>query len=330
MSGKEPRRRYSVTRDADGERLDRWLGRQLVDFSRSAVQKLIREGNVRVNDRVEKKCGATVHGGDAVEVVLPPPAPAAPRPEPIALDIIFEDDALIVLNKPAGMVVHPAAGNREGTLVNALLHHCKGLSAIGGVERPGIIHRLDKLTSGVLVVAKNDLAHRRLSEQLARRQMRRSYVAVVWGEPQPPEATIEAPIGRHPRDRKRMAVTPEGGRQAVTHYRTLLALEGLAVLEISLQTGRTHQIRVHLCHWGHPVVGDTQYGLRPRKVADRMSRLPPAVQQAVSGVTRQLLHAHRVRFVHPVSGQPVEFEAPLAEDIAQVVRAMESQARRRI
>jgi 23S rRNA pseudouridine1911/1915/1917 synthase len=322
MSGESQRKVFKVSFAATGQRLDRWVAERLSDYSRSAVQRLIRNGCVRINGRLQTKCGAFIHDGDTVEVEIPPPASAILLAQPIALDILFEDNALLVLNKPPGMVVHPAAGNREGTLVNALLHHCRGLSTIGGVERPGIIHRLDKLTSGLLVVAKSDAAHRHLAAQLANRTMKRTYLAVVWGQPQPPAGTIEAAIGRHPRDRKRMAVRKEGGRRAVTHYRTLAAAGGLAVLELSLETGRTHQIRVHLSHLGHPVIGDEQYGHRGRGLTDRLARLSPALRAAAGAVARQLLHARRLQFVHPTSGDLLEIEAPLPDDVARLVGAI--------
>jgi len=323
MSSMARREVFEVSLGADGQRLDRWLADHLPGFSRSSVQRLIRDGYVRWRGQPQTKCGTHVRSGDAVEVDLPPPVPAIARPQPIALDILFEDDALLVLNKPAGMVVHPAAGNREGTLVNALLHHCRGLSTIGGVERPGIIHRLDKLTSGLLVVAKNDLAHRHLAAQLASRTMKRTYLAVVWGQIEPPTGTITADIGRHPRDRKRMAVVKQSGRPAVTHYRTVMAAGGLAVLELSLETGRTHQIRVHLLHVGHPVVGDKQYGLRGKRLAERLADLPSPLRALAAGSPRQLLHARRLGFAHPVSGNLLEIEARLPDDVASLVAAME-------
>jgi len=327
---KRPRtERLTVSAEGDGERLDRWLSQKMPELSRSALQRLIREGRVRLDGKTETKCGAKLHGGQIVELDLPKPEPAAPRPEPIALDVVYEDEQLIVVNKPAGMVVHPAAGNRENTLVNALLHHCRDLSGIGGVERPGIVHRLDKQTSGLLVAAKNDAAHRELSRQLADRTMKRSYVAVVWGEPQPPCGTIAAPIGRHPRDRKRMAVVPLGGRDATTHYRTVVSAAGLAVLELTLETGRTHQIRVHLRHIGHPVLGDEQYGLRGGKLADRLGALPSLLREVASAAARQMLHAFRLRFVHPTTGRALEFKVPLPGDLAPLVEAVEKESARR-
>lgn len=323
MTGTPRRERFTVPPEAEGERLDHWLVGCLPEFSRSALQRLVRDGNVSIDGYPRTKPGSQLRAGETVEIRVPPPQRAEPIAQAIDLDIVFEDDDLLVLNKPAGMVVHPAAGNRRGTLVNALLHHCGGLSAIGGVERPGIIHRLDKLTSGLMAVAKNDVAHRHLAAQLADRTMKRTYVAVVWGEPQPPAGTIDAPIGRDRRDRKRMAVVRKGGRRAVTHYRTLHTAGCLSVLELSLETGRTHQIRVHLSHIGRAVVGDEQYGLRGKKSKKRCSDLPAALQGVVARTARQLLHARRLRFVHPTSGETLQFEAPLPDDIACFIAAMD-------
>jgi len=322
MSGEARHELFAVSPADAGRRLDQWLAEHLGDFSRSAVQRLVRNGHVRINGCAQIKCSAPVRAGDQVEIEVPAPVPAIPQPQSIALDIVFEDEAVLVLNKPPGMVVHPAAGNREGTLVNALLYHCRGLSIIGGVERPGIVHRLDKLTSGLMVVAKNDLAHRQLTAQIAHRTMKRTYRAVVWGAPQPPSGTITAAIGRHPTDRKRMAVLTAGGRHAVTHYRTLAGAGGLAVVELSLETGRTHQIRVHLSHIGHPVVGDKQYGYHGKKLSDAEASLPPRLRTLAVAASRQFLHACRLRFVHPRSGELIELEAPLPNDMVPLVAAI--------
>lgn len=323
MNRETRRHRLVVPPDDAGKRLDVWLTERLPDFSRSAVQRLVWDGHVLVNGRPHTKCGAPVRAGDTIEVAVPPPAPAIPQPQPIPLDILYEDESLLVLNKPAGMVVHPAAGNREGTLVNALLHHCGGLSTVGGVDRPGIVHRLDKLTSGLMAVAKSDLAHRHLTAQLGNRTMKRTYVAVIWGEMEPPAGTISGPIGRHPTDRKRMAIVAKGGRHAVTHYRTLAAAGGLAIVELSLETGRTHQIRVHLSHVGHPVVGDQQYGYRGTGLSSRLAKLPPSLREMAGAVQRQMLHAWRLRFVHPVTGRILEVESPLPDALARIVAAVE-------
>jgi len=313
--------RLEIPPEAEGERLDRFLAGCLPEFSRSAVQRLIGQGCVRVNGRPETKSSARLHAGGAIEIQAPEPAPATPRAQAIDLDIVYEDAHLLVLNKPPGMVVHPAAGNREGTLVNALLHHCRGLSAIGGVERPGIVHRLDKATSGLMAVAKSDAAHRSLAQQLAARTMKRIYAGVVWGALDPPAGTIAAPIARHPRDRKRMAVV-EGGRPAVTHYRTILAAGGLSHVEVTLETGRTHQIRVHMAHVGHPVVGDRQYGVARRSLPERLARLDTRLRPAAARAERQLLHALRLQFRHPISGEWMEFQSPLPEDLAAAIEAI--------
>lgn len=316
-------RTLTVPSEDAGQRLDRWLANRVPDLSRSAAQRLVWGSHVRVNGQIHTKCNVAIRGGDTIEVNIPPPAPAIPEPEPIALDIVYEDESLLILNKPAGMVVHPAAGNRKGTLVNALLHHCSGIASVGGVERPGIVHRLDKLTSGLMAVAKSDIAHRHLTAQLVSRTMKRTYVAIAWGELQPPDGTITGDIGRHPTDRKRMAIVAQHGRHAVTHYRTLAVAGGLSVLELSLETGRTHQIRVHLSHDGHPIVGDRQYGYEGRRLNDRLAALPPALHRLVAAATRQLLHASRLRLVHPLSGETLEFKTPLPDDAAQLVAAIQ-------
>ena len=295
---------------AEGERLDSFLGRSGVVPSRSQAQRLIEEGNVTINGRSAAKSGQKLAPGDLVRVAVPPPGPnLAAEPEAIPLDVVYEDEDIIVINKPPGMVVHPAAGTRAGTLVNALLAHANGLSAIGGVERPGIVHRLDKDTSGLLVVAKNDLAHQSLSRQIAGHAAGRRYLALVAGRVGPDSGAIDAAIGRHPVDRMKMAVVDSGGRDAVTHYRVLerftVGDEQLTLLEARLETGRTHQIRVHMAACGYPLVGDQTYG--PRK-----KRPHPAVS-----FPRQALHAWRLSLRHPRTGLAMEFEAPLPSDFAE-------------
>ncbi len=326
--GEAKKRKFTVLSEEAGLRLDVWLARHLPDFSRSAVQHLVRAGRVRLNGRVQTKCGEAVRAGDRADIELPPPAPATPQPQDIALDIVYEDESLLVLNKPAGLVVHPAAGVRDGTLVNALLYHCRDLSGVGGVERPGIVHRLDKLTSGLMVVAKSDWVHRSLAAQLSSHSIRRTYAAVVWGTFQPPDGTISSNIGRHPSDRKRMAVVSVGGRRAVTHYRTVCTAGGLSVAELSLETGRTHQIRVHLSHKGHPVVGDAQYGYTGKALEVALGRLDPALRAVTASAGRQLLHARRLQFAHPRTHALMDFEAPLPDDVAQVAAAIERLAAR--
>ena len=288
---------FEVPAGCDGERLDLVLGQQLPGLSRSAAQKLMNNGLVTCGGRAVKK-NMRVSAGDLISVSLPEPEPAEARPEDIPLDVIWEDSDIIVVNKPRGMVVHPAPGHTDGTLVNALLYHCGSeLSGIGGVIRPGIVHRIDKDTSGLLVAAKNDAAHASLSAQLADRSLSRIYRAVVCGRLRDGEGTIDAPIGRHPTDRKRMTVTEKNGRPAVTHYRVLARYNGYTFVECRLETGRTHQIRVHMAHIGHPLLGDTVYG---RKKPEK-------------GLDGQCLHAAELKLIHPSTGQPMSFSAPLPD-----------------
>ena len=288
---------FEVPAGCDGERLDLVLGQQLPGLSRSAAQKLMDNGLVTCGGRAVKK-KTRVSAGDLIFVSLPEPEPAEARPENIPLDVVWEDGDIIVVNKPRGMVVHPAPGHTEGTLVNALLYHCGAeLSGIGGVIRPGIVHRIDKDTSGLLVAAKNDAAHASLSAQLADRSLSRVYRAVVCGRLRDDEGTVDAPIGRHPTDRKRMTVTEKNGRPAVTRYRVLARYSGYTYVECRLETGRTHQIRVHMAHIGHPLLGDTVYG---RKKSEK-------------GLDGQCLHAAELKLIHPSSGKPMSFSAPLPD-----------------
>lgn len=285
-------------------RLDRFLSTRLPDLSRTRLQALIDDRHVRV-DGLARKASHRLRGGEEVSVELPEPIPLDLIPEPIPLDIVYEDDAVLVVNKPAGMVVHPGAGHDRGTLVHALLAHCPTLSGIGGVRRPGIVHRLDKGTSGLLAVAKTDQAHRELTRQLKARTVSRRYLALVHGSLPQEAGVIEAAIGRHPRDRLRMAVRPLGqGRAALTQFRVLERFEGFTLLEARLQTGRTHQIRVHLAHLGFPVAGDPIYRRRPGRPGDGdlVARLG-----ALGG---QALHAAALGFTHPTSGIRCQFEAP--------------------
>ncbi len=290
-------------------RLDKFLQEHFPETSRGTFQRLIENGDVRVDDQPTK---ATHHprAGEAITIDWPEPIAAEALPEDIPLDILFEDDHLLVLNKRAGIVVHPAAGHASGTLVNALLHHCKGnLSGIGGVARPGIVHRLDKDTSGCIVVAKNDPAHLALSAQFADRTTTKIYHALVCGQPSKPKYTVKEPLARHPVHRKKIAITPNG-REAHTDFRVLEPLQKSALMEATLHTGRTHQIRVHLQHLGCPVVGDAVYGGRPAR----------AFTQA-TGYTapRQMLHAFSLGFDHPASGEPVKMDAPLPEDFSKAM-----------
>ncbi|MCL2372480.1 MAG: RluA family pseudouridine synthase [Defluviitaleaceae bacterium] len=280
--------------EAAGVRADVFLSGIGEIPTRSAAQKLLADGNVLIGTKPLQK-NHRLQAGDILEINLPQPTPAEAFAEDIPLNIIFEDSHLLVINKPQGMVVHPAAGNHSGTLVNALLHHCKDLSGIGGVMRPGIVHRLDKDTSGLLVVAKNDAAHQALSGQLAARSMGRTYNAICRGILKKPKLKIDLPIGRHPNNRKKMAITKPGhGRDAVTYIEAMEFFKNHTLIEAQLETGRTHQIRVHLAHIGHPVLGDEIYGTVAMKGMD---------------VNGQLLHAQRLSFVHPATGEGMEFEA---------------------
>lgn len=299
---------FIVTPSQSGQRLDRFLQTHLPDRSRAFLQKLIGQGDVTVNGQ-PKKASYKVRAGDRVSVAIPPPRSLEVTPEAIPLDVLYEDDEVIVVNKPAGMVVHPAAGNYEHTLVNALLHHCRGqLSGIGGVERPGIVHRLDKGTSGCLVVAKTDAAHQSLVAQFKARKVKKIYRAICWGTFERSSGRIETTIGRSEHCRQKMSARPRRGRVAVSEYRVLRQYGEFALVEVVPHTGRTHQIRVHMAHIGHPVVGDATYG---RRSAPAGARLPFAVE-------RPLLHAYKLGFVHPRSGAWLECEAPVPEDMERL------------
>lgn len=291
-----------------GERLDRYISDHLPDLSRAAVQRLIEEGNIRVNRR-ERKASYRVQAGEAITVRTPPPEPVAARAEAIPLDIVYEDDSVIVVNKPAGMVVHPAGGHTTGTLVNALLAHTAGLS-VGGEERPGIVHRLDSETSGLIIVAKNDAAMRNLQAQFKARRVHKTYLALVEGRITPPRGKIDAPIGRDPKHRQRMAVVTASNvktREAVTNYRTVANLGKYTLVEAEPQTGRTHQIRVHFEFMGFPVAGDAIYGSRKK------NRL---------GLERQFLHAWKLALTLP-DGRAASFTAPLPSDLQAVLSQLE-------
>ncbi len=319
--------------DAAGTRLDQWLAGLLApDFSRSRIQALIRDGQVDIGGRAIEEPKKKLAGGETVTVALPEPEPPEPEGEAIPLTILHEDAALVVVDKPSGLVVHPGAGNWTGTLVNALIHHCgDSLSGIGGIRRPGIVHRLDKETSGVMVVAKTDVAHRALSEAFADHGasggLERAYVALVWGAPARMSGTVDAPLGRAA-DRVRRAVVPEGradARHAVTHYRVLERFgdDGAgsplaSLVECRLETGRTHQIRVHMAHIGHPVLGDPDYGQGFRTKANR---LPEPLRGMVQAFPRQALHARLLGFDHPATGEHMRFEADLPADMAALVEA---------
>ena len=312
---------YDIQEDQRGTRLDRFLINATEGVSRTYLQRLIRDGDVTVNGEVVKQPSYTLREGDRVCLRLPPPRPLDTlQPERMSLDILHEDSHLIVLNKPVGMLVHPANGVNVGTLVNALLAHCTDLSGIGGVERPGIVHRLDKGTSGVLVVAKTDVVHRGLSVQFERHSITRQYVAVVCGAPTETLGTIDARIARSRRDRRRMTTVETGGRHAVTHYQVLERYSQFALIQLTLETGRLHQIRVHLQHIGHPVVGDAVYGGEQRALNDADT---PALKQVLSQLKRQALHARLLGFEHPATGERLIFSAKMPEDMQQVVDALQ-------
>lgn len=320
---------------AAGERLDQWLTARLGgEFSRSRVQSLIRDGAVRVGQAVVTEPKRKVADGDRITLAVPEAEPAEPEGEDIPLTVLFEDEHLIVIDKPAGLVVHPGSGNWTGTLVNALIHHCgTTLSGIGGVKRPGIVHRLDKDTSGVMVAAKTDAAHRALSDAFADHgrsgDLERAYAAVVWGVPPRNSGTIDAALGRSGKDRTKRAVvneTREDARHAVTHFKVdkRFAIAGkeevASLVECRLETGRTHQIRVHMAHIGHPLIGDPEYGGAFRTKANR---LPEPLRSLASGFPRQALHARLLAFRHPATGEAMTFETDLPPDMAELVAGFE-------
>jgi 23S rRNA pseudouridine1911/1915/1917 synthase len=318
-----------AAKEDEGQRLDKVLTRHAPQYSRARLQSLIEAGQVTARGRPVTGCSHKVKEGDEFLVTVPPSVEAEPQPQDIPLDIVYEDKDLLVLNKAPGMVVHPAAGNWDGTLVNALLAHCgHELSGIGGVKRPGIVHRLDKETSGLMAVAKNDAAHRGLSEQLSGRSLKRVYEAIVWGNLTPAKGRIETNIGRSRANRQKMAVQEEGGKEAVTDYQVL---EGYGLIsslvECRLQTGRTHQIRVHMAHIGHWLVGDPVYGrsaitrfLKLHKVDDRLA-------EALKTFPRQALHAARLEFVHPISQNKIRLSAEAPDDMKNLLKLLRKQYR---
>jgi 23S rRNA pseudouridine1911/1915/1917 synthase len=317
-----------VAAEEAGDRLDRFLGRRFPETSRARFQALIANGCVAVEGAEATEARRKMKAGERVSVRLPPAVAAEPLPETMPLDIIYEDDVLIVIDKPAGLVVHPAAGHETGTLVNALIAHCgESLSGIGGVRRPGIVHRLDKDTSGLLVVAKTDQAHKGLSEQFAAHgrdgRLERAYIAIVWGAPERRHGTVDAPIGRHATAREKMSVARRSGaREAVTHYdveQRFGAPPYASLLRCRLETGRTHQIRVHMAHIGHPLLGDETYG---KGFKASIGKLPEAARAALKALGRQALHAAVLGFEHPVSGEPMHFECDPPADLAALIAAL--------
>ena len=305
--------------NSEPERLDSFVARCVDGMTRATAQRLIEAGRITVDGRPQKP-SLKLKGGERLTVTIPPPVAAAPAAEAIPLEILFEDRHLVVVNKPAGMVVHPGAGNSGGTLVNALLGHCTDLSGIGGELRPGIVHRIDKDTSGVLVVAKSDAAHQSLSDQFKVHSIKRVYLALVYGSPKEDKGRLESAIGRHPVDRKRMSGKAKHGKHAVTHWRVVGRYSGITLLRLMLETGRTHQIRVHLSEAGHPLVGDDVYGGGGRlaNVSDTVLR------KLIKALGRQALHAKTLGFIHPVTGEYLEFDTELPEDMARIVAYLDS------
>ncbi len=319
----ETKHAATVGADDAGARLDKFLAGARPELSRSRVKALIVAGLVSAGEATIADPSYRVKSGQRFTLRVPAAVAAAPRPQAIRLDVVYEDRHLIVVDKPAGMVVHPAPGNPDRTLVNALIAHCgASLSGIGGVRRPGIVHRLDKDTSGLMVAAKDDAAHTGLVRQFAAREVERAYRALVWGLPLPRRGEIRSNIGRSPRNRKKMAVLSRGGRPALTRYRVLTAFADTASLvDCRLATGRTHQIRVHLAHLGHPVIGDKLYG---RARAGRLAGLPEAARGVLSSFARQALHAYVLGFSHPLSHEPLSFDCPLPIDMKQLMSTLET------
>ncbi|MCX7720567.1 MAG: RluA family pseudouridine synthase [Dictyoglomus thermophilum] len=292
--------KYEILVEDGGERIDKYLS-QKISLSRSQIQDLIDKGLIKVNEK-EVKNSYKVKVGDKIEVIIPPPEETEIKPQDIPIEIVYEDDDIVIINKPKGMVVHPAHGHYNDTLVNALLYRIKDLSGIGGEIRPGIVHRLDKDTTGLLIIAKNDISHQRLSEQLKNRTLKRTYWAICEGEIPWEEKRIEAPLGRHPIDRKRMAIVPYG-KLAITNFKVLERFKGYTLISADLETGRTHQIRVHISHLGFPILGDEVYGRIDKRF----------------GVRGQLLHAKKISFIHPTKNVPMEFEIDLPEEFKRVL-----------
>lgn len=324
-------RELFASEEEAGERIDRWLAAKIPELSRSRIQALIKTGAVTSGGGTIGDAGERVKPGRSYSLTVPDAQEATPRGEDIALTVVFEDEDVIVIDKPAGLVVHPAPGHASGTLVNALIRHCgESLSGIGGVKRPGIVHRLDKDTTGLLVVAKNDAAHKSLSEQFAEHgrdgRLHRAYVALCWGVPDRPSGVVDAPLGRSQANRKKMAVVSENfGREARTHYHVeevFADIDGkpfVSLMRLELETGRTHQIRVHMAHIRHPVLGDPVYGTGFKASA---RRLADSAQDALNRLRRQALHAAELGFEHPASGEAKLFESPLPDDMARLISAL--------
>lgn len=309
-----------VNKDFKGLRIDKFLSACFPDISRSQIQRMIAWGNVVCDDVTVGDNSYKIKEGESFVLTLPEAVDAEPQPQDIPLDVVYEDKDIIVVNKPYGIVVHPAPGAADGTLVNALLYHCHDLSGIGGVKRPGIVHRIDKDTSGLLVAAKNDNSHKLLCEQFAEHSIERTYSAFVFGVPNPLDGTIEGNIGRSPYDRKKMAIVAKGGKHAVTHYQTIEKFKNeAALIKCRLETGRTHQIRVHMTSAGHSLIGDKVYG-KSRKLA--VKNAPEKAEIFINMFPRQALHAQSLGFVHPGTGERMFFEAPLPVDLQELLQAL--------
>ena len=312
----------AVTTEQQGQRIDRFLTSCFSDLSRSQIQRLISNGNLSVDENIIIDNSFKIRIGDIYQLEIPPAEEAIPEPENIPLDIIYEDNDLIVVNKPAGMTVHPAPGAYHGTLVNALLYHCKNnLSGIGGVKRPGIVHRIDKDTSGLLVVAKNDISHRKLCEQFAEHSIERTYFALVYGTPSPLHGQINANIGRSPYDRKKMAIVTKGGKNAITNYKTIEVFTGASLIQCNLETGRTHQIRVHMSSLGCNLIGDKVY---EKNKKSSLHFANENIKQSILSFSRQALHATTLGFIHPTTQEKMSFSSQFPKDFSDLLNDLKS------
>lgn len=317
---------FVVAPEQAGERLDKFLAAAAEELSRTRIKNLMLAGQVLLNGAVCDSPAHRLQTGDVIAIAVPDAVDDTPVAQDIPLDIVYEDEALIVINKPVGLVVHAGAGHHDGTLVNALLHHCGDtLSGIGGVKRPGIVHRLDKDTSGLMLVAKTDKAHKKLSAQLSDRTLHRRYKALVWGAPVPRKGLVDAPIGRHPGNRQKMSIVHRNGREARTQYLLVAEYGPVSMVECTLETGRTHQVRVHMAHIGHPLLGDPAYGLAHNGQRSRLKKggLPEELWAQVMDFPRQALHAAEIAFIHPLTDEEMWFESELPADMLQLISVLE-------